>query len=164
MDLLKRFDRLLVRTEGAIAVLLLLIMLLLGFAQVILRNVFSGGLVWGDVLLRHIVLWLGFLGAMLAASQERHINIDAVTRFLPPRVQSTLHVITNLFAAAISVILLRAGVTFIGMEIDSGHAVYQGVPAVYAEIIIPVGFGLLAVHFLIRAAVRAHEALKGRAA
>ncbi len=157
MNLLKSLDRGLVRVEGVAAVLLLLVMLVLGFAQVVMRNVFSGGFVWGDVLLRHLVLWIGFFGAALAASQERHINIDAITRFLPKRIQSALHMITNLFAAVICYFLFRAALTFIGFEIDDRHMVFGEIPSLYAEIIIPIGFALLAVHFLIRVAIRGAE-------
>ncbi len=157
MNLLKSLDRGLVRIEGFAAVLFLLVMLLLGFAQVVLRNLFSGGFVWGDVLLRHMVLWIVFFGAALAASQERHINIDAITRFLPKRVQSALHMITNLFAAVISYLLFRAALTFVGFEIEDKHMVFGEIPSLYAEIIIPVGFALLAIHFLIRAVLRGTE-------
>jgi len=164
MDILKKLDAFLNKVEGAITIILLLVMLVLGFWQVVLRNVFSGGLVWGDVLLRHLVLWIGFFGATLAASQERHISIDAISRFLPPRFRSGLHVITNLFSAVICYFFFRAAVTFIGFEVESRHTVYGEIPALYAEIVIPVGFGLLVVHFLLRMVVRADEALEGRAA
>ncbi|MCK7524997.1 MAG: TRAP transporter small permease [Ignavibacteriales bacterium] len=62
-------------------------MVLLAFAQVILRNVFGTGLVWGDTIVRHMVLWAGFVGGALASYEGRHISIDALTKFFPPRVK-----------------------------------------------------------------------------
>ena len=40
--------------------------------QVVLRQVFGGGILWCDTLLRHLVLWVGFLGAARAAGQHPH--------------------------------------------------------------------------------------------
>ena len=58
-------------------------LIILGGLQIILRNVFHSGLLWADPLMRHIVLWLGCLGAALATTSARHINIDVFSRALP---------------------------------------------------------------------------------
>ena len=47
-------------------------------------------------------------------------------------------------------------------EIADRRTMFENIPSWYAQIIIPVGFGLLVVHFLIRAMLRATgEAPKG---
>jgi hypothetical protein len=38
----------------------------------------------------------------------------------------------------------------------SGHILLNDIPVWYGQIIIPIGFGLLMVHFTIRAFLRAH--------
>jgi len=126
----------------------------------LMRNLFHGGFVWGDILLRHLVLWLGFLGGALATSHQRHIHIDALAHFLPARGRSAVAVFTNLFGAAICALLLAASVTFIGGEMDARSTVFEGVPAWYTELIIPAGFGLHILHFLIRSGMNAVEALR----
>jgi TRAP-type C4-dicarboxylate transport system permease small subunit len=151
MNALRRLDLLLNRIETAILIILLTVMVALAFLQVVLRNLFSAGLFWGDILLRHILLWLGFLGAALATSEERHINIDALRRFLSPRIRTVVDVVTDTFAAFVCALLAKASWTFVEAEIAANSTVFEGIPSWYAEIIIPVGFGLLVVHFLIRA-------------
>lgn len=161
MKLLQRLDAQLNNIEGALLIVFLTCMLLMAFLQVVLRNVFSSGFLWADILLRHLVLWIGFLGAALATSRERHISIDAFTRFLPVRWKHAVHVVTNFFAALICYYLMTAAITFIESEVDAGTTVYDSIPSWYAEIIIPVGFGLLMFHFAVRVLIDAAAALSG---
>jgi C4-dicarboxylate transporter DctQ subunit len=163
MKILRKIDSIISRIEGAILIVLLLAMLVMAFGQVVLRNIFSGGIVWGDILLRHLVLWIGFLGAALATSGERHLNIDVLTRYLPARVKGAVSMIADLFAAVVCYFLFYASLTFINFETASNHMIYGQVPSVYAEIIIPAGYALLAFHFLIRAFIDAGKVIrKGR--
>ena len=160
MKILKRIDSGLNKVEGAILIILLLVMLFMAFGQVVLRNIFSGGIVWGDILLRHLVLWIGFLGAALATSGERHINIDILTRYLPERLKGAVATLSNVFAAAVCFLLFRASLTFIEFEITNTNTIFGEIPSWYAQIIIPVGYSLLAFHFIVRAILDAGKALQ----
>lgn len=161
MKILKFIDQTFTRIEGWLLILLLTVMVLLAFGQVILRNLFSGGLVWGDVVLRHLVLWIGFLGAALAAAQERHITVDALTRFLSSRTKAVVAVVTDLFAAVVCFLLYRASTTFLEFEIADKHTFVAEIPSWYAQVIIPAGFLLLSFHFLVRLVVSVESAVKG---
>ena len=163
MKILKTIDSIFNKIEGGTLIFLLLVMLFMAFGQVVLRNISSGGFVWGDILLRHLVLWIGFLGAALATSGERHLNIDALTRYLPKRIKSAVATLTNIFAAGICFLLFRASLTFIEFEIANKNTVFENIPSWCAEIIIPVGFGLLTFHFLVRAILDAGNALQNGA-
>ncbi|HCA78180.1 MAG TPA: TRAP transporter small permease [Bacteroidetes bacterium] len=154
MNLLKSIDKALTRAEEIVLITLLTVMVVMSFLQVVLRNVFSSGILWADILLRHILLWLGFLGAAIATSENRHINIDSVRRFLSPRIRLATEVMTNLFAAAICILLASAAWEFVQGEIADRRTVLEGIPSWYFQSIIPVGFGLLAIHFIIRAILR----------
>jgi TRAP-type C4-dicarboxylate transport system permease small subunit len=160
MKTLKTVDSIFNKIEGAVLIFLLLVMLFMAFGQVVLRNFFSGGIVWGDILLRHLVLWIGFLGAALATSGERHLNIDALTRYLPKRLKGAVATLTNIFAAFVCFILFRASLTFIDFEIANKNTIFGDIPSWYAQIIIPVGYGLLTFHFLVRAILDAGKALR----
>jgi TRAP-type C4-dicarboxylate transport system permease small subunit len=150
MNVLRRFDSLLIKAEVALLLLLLSAMVILAFLQVVLRNAFAEGIIWADILLRHMVLWVGFLGAAVATSRDRHINIDALTRFLPERAKSFARILTNAFAALICLVLTLASVDFIRNEIELGSTVYADLPSWYAQLIIPVGYLLLSIHFAVR--------------
>ena len=83
----KRLFRLAGRFEMGVLALLLLAMVVLSTLQIVLRNLFGIGLLWVDPLLRYATLWIGFLGAAVAAAEGRHIQIDVLTHILPAGVK-----------------------------------------------------------------------------
>ena len=163
MKIFTLIDGLLNRAEGILLVAILSVMILLSFAQVVLRNVLGEGLLWADILLRHLVLWVGFLGASLAVSHQRHIGIDALTRALSGRWQLAARVLTNLFAAAMCYVLFEASRSYLAFEIEDSRNLFFNIPEWYSELIIPVGFALLMIHFLVRVAMTSRDVIRGTA-
>ena len=161
MKLLHAIDEWLNKIEGGILIAFLSVMLVLGFFQVVLRNAFSSGILWGDILLRHLLLWIGFLGAAMATSKERHLNIEALKRFFPKRIHAAVQALTDLFAAGICFLLMNASISFVKDELTQHNMVFGEIPVWYAQTIIPVGFGLLVVHFIIRGVIRVHQVVVG---
>lgn len=162
MTLLRTVDRGLVRVEGWLLVLFLGLMVVFSFAQVVLRNVFGTGFLWADPLVRHMVLWVGFLGAAIATHEERHISVDALTKFLPPRWKAAATIAGQLFLAAVCLFLIRASWEFLMEEKASGGEIFTGLPNYAGLSIIPAGYLLIAVHAVIRVAAT-WPALLGRA-
>ena len=80
MDRWERADEVIDRVEQILLVILLSSMIVIAFFQIVLRNLFSTGLTWGDPLVRNLVLWIGFIGAALATREGKHINIDIVSQ------------------------------------------------------------------------------------
>lgn len=160
MRLLQAFDRTLARAETALLVLFLGAMILLAFAQVVLRNVFGTGLLWGDTLVRHLVLWSGFIGGALAAFEGRHIGIDALTKFLPARARDIAGTITHLFAAVVCYYLAEASWKFLMDEMEAGGEFILALPGWVAMVIIPLGYGLIMLHFVVKVAEHGTRAIR----
>ena len=159
MKIITGIDNWLGRLEFGIVIILLGMMIIFAFLQVVLRNLFSTGIEWVEIFLRHDVLWLGFLGGALATGNQRHIKIDAVSHLISKRSKAILHVITNLFAASICILLTQASIKFVGSEIEMKSIVFDGIPAWYVELIIPVGFALHVIHFIFRTVYCAHAVI-----
>ena len=155
MNVIRAVSRLLSKAETLLIVLLLGSMTALAFLQVILRNIFSTGILWADPFLRHLVLWVGFLGASQATRQEKHINLDILTRYTSPKMMNAFRIFTNLFAGSITALLARAGWVFLESEIESAETIFTigrtNIPAWWVQLIIPIGFGLMAFRFFMRA-------------
>ena len=151
METLRKINTYLARFEEWLLVVIVLFMVTLAFLQVILRNIFAENLMWGDPLLRHLVLWVGFIGASLATKENKHINIDAMSRFLKGRIKTAVQALISLIAMSASLILCSAAWDFIMMEREYGGPVFGNVPAWYFQIIIPIGFGLMSLRFFIQA-------------
>lgn len=152
MKLLRTLDRVLVRVETAFLVVFLSVMILLAFSQVMLRNFLGMGFLWADPLVRHLVIWVGFFGAAVATHEERHISIDALTRFFRPRWKAIAHVFTSLFAVIVCLYLADAAWVFLLDEKSLGSAFMLNVPTWIALIVIPTGYALIAFHFLVKIA------------
>ncbi|MGA9118368.1 MAG: TRAP transporter small permease subunit [Bacteroidota bacterium] len=147
MKIVSLLKRILERTETALLVLFLSVMIVLAFAQVVMRNLFGTGFLWGDPLVRHMVLWSGFFGAALAASVERHISIDAVTKFLSERLKHLSSVVTNAFGGVVCFYLGLAAWGFMAEERINGGESFLGLPSWVGLTVIPVGYWLIMLHF-----------------
>jgi len=150
MKLIRAVDAILARAETILLVTFLGAMVVLAFAQVVLRNVFGTGLLWGDTLVRHMLLWAGFLGGALAAFEERHISIDALTKYLSPRTKHVAALITNLFAALVCYYLAQAAWTFLRDETAAGGTFILSLPGWVAVVILPIGYALIMIHFVLK--------------
>jgi TRAP-type C4-dicarboxylate transport system permease small subunit len=65
--------------------LCLAVMVVLVFGNVVLRYVFNSGIATSEELSRWLLVWLTFLGAIVALRQHAHLGVDTLIRMLPPR-------------------------------------------------------------------------------
>jgi TRAP-type C4-dicarboxylate transport system permease small subunit len=141
--------RLLQKIEDSILVGLLLAMIGLAVAQIGLRNFFGSGIVWGDSLVRVLVLWTGLLGAMAASRADNHIRIDVIFRYLPPGAKQAAARIIHAFTAVICLVMAWHSARFVHMEKTDGMTAFAGVPAWVCEIIIPAAFLVMGIRYLL---------------
>lgn len=145
---LTRFGRLTGWLEDALLVMMLAVMILVAAAQIVLRNFLDIGLVWGDPLLRALVLWVGLLGAIVASRTENHITIDILSRYLAPRWRAAARLVTDLFTVSVCLLMSYYSATLVQMDHEAGVEAFSGIPAWLVEIIIPVGFAIMALRYL----------------
>jgi TRAP-type C4-dicarboxylate transport system permease small subunit len=150
MGLLSSLHRLLLRLEDALLVALLSGMILLACTQILLRNLWDSGLVWADPLVRVLVLWLTMLGAMAATRERHHIQIDLLSRFLSPRKQRLVRSLTDLFAALVCGLLAWHSGRFVWLEFQDGGILFAMLPAWVCESVMPLGFGVMSLRFLLQ--------------
>ncbi len=147
--LLLKIDSGLFYVENSIILVTLGSMVILSFLQVVLRNFFDTGILWGDILLRHLVLWVGFAGASLATREEKHINVDILTKLVSPQIVPFIKIFINLFVIVICFILAKASYVFT-FQIQSGTTLFLDIPAWYIQIILPIGFALIGFRFFLK--------------
>jgi TRAP-type C4-dicarboxylate transport system permease small subunit len=161
MKYLAFLDRWLQRITGWLIIFLLTVMILMAFGQVVLRNLFHTGIEWGDVLLRHLVLWIGFLGAIIATGEGRHLKIEFINKLAAERFRKAIYVFTNLFAAVVCYFLMRAAMAFVQFEKESASTLILNLPTTYFIVIIPIGYGIISFRFIVRSLTWASEIVKG---
>lgn len=126
-------------------------MILLAAYQVIARNFFDTGLLWGDALVRVLVLWVTFVGATIASRNDEHIRIDLLTRFTGERSSVWLDRFRSLFTAFIAGVFAWYSAEFVLLDYQDGIIAFASVPAWICELVMPVGAALIALRYLIRA-------------
>lgn len=146
---LGRLLRVITWVENLALIALLALMIGLAGTQILLRNVFDSGMVGVDQVLRLLVLWVALLGAVTASRDEKHINLDVVSRWLPARARAVSHTITSLFTLIVCVVLAWHAARFVLDERASGTVAFGSFPVWIAELILPAAFALIALRYLI---------------
>jgi C4-dicarboxylate transporter DctQ subunit len=139
------------RLEDLLLAGMLLALVLLAALQILLRIGFDSGLGWAEGVSRVGVLWVALLGALGATRQRQHIMIDAVPRLLPPRARRVLWALTQCAAALVAATLAWFGAGLVALEREAPVPFLAGVPSWVPMLALPLGFGLMAVRFLIAA-------------
>jgi TRAP-type C4-dicarboxylate transport system permease small subunit len=146
-DQWERIDEIIGQVEQILLVILLSALILVAFSQIVLRNLFSTGIAWGDALVRGLVLWTGFIGATIAVREGKHICIDVVSRWLSPKGKRVVEIIIHVFSFLICCFLTFAALKFINNEFQMKGVVFLGIPSWVSEIILPVTFGIMAFRY-----------------
>jgi len=136
-------------TEIGVLGLLLLTLVVLGILQIILRNIFHSGILWADPLMRHCVLWLGCLGAALATTSARHINIDVFSRLLPAKIKPWRRSIVYLATSLTTFLLGVAAWRLVLDEREFGDLAFGVVPVWVLQLVLPVAFFLICYRSLV---------------
>lgn len=159
MARLKRAEALLVRLETAVLVVLLSVMAGLSFLQVVLRA-FGTGILWGDTLSRYLVLWVGFLGAALAASQAKHFAWEAAAQ-REDRAGQLMHLGAHFATIVLTGFLVRASWAYLLSEKADGQVLFSIGGAAFPEWIfvaaVPTGFALVLLHSIVKLAEAAEH-------
>ena len=145
-----QIDRFISRIEKGLIVILLSVMVIMAFSQIILRNLFSTGLSWGEPLVRYLVLWVGFTGAALATREGKHITIELLSVWKTGKAQRIPATISHLCSTVICSLLTIAAVKFLWFESQMGGTTFFKIPVWVPELIIPITFGLMSIRYLVK--------------
>lgn len=137
----------LVFLEKCIAGFSLLMLLALALGQVILRNIFEIGFSDIDVISRHLVLFITFMGAALVSESNQHIKIDCMNAVIKPSLKQRLKRPLLLLSSVICGIFFYYALQF--WLDEKRYAPTNEQLALYLALIIPVGFFTLSLHFIL---------------
>ena len=136
--------------RGALAVLLLAL-IALPAASTVSRRLTGRELPGAAVLAQHITLWVGFLGALVATLSGSHLalsTLDLVPRGLPRRAAMFFN---QTVSAAVCALLAWASARLVASEWAGFGTVALGIRVAWSELVMPIGFGLMALRFAWRA-------------
>jgi TRAP-type C4-dicarboxylate transport system permease small subunit len=137
------------KAEDWFLITMLATMVVLAVAQIIYRNIFGEGVVWIDPMLRIMVLWTAMSGAVIATRTDNHIRIDYFTRYFSDTFCALMQRLVYAFCFSICGLIAWHAVRFVMMDYEVETIAFASVPAWITELIIPAGFFMIAVRYLI---------------
>jgi TRAP-type C4-dicarboxylate transport system permease small subunit len=150
------------RLEEVVLVLLVVLMVSLGFLQILFRNLISVGIVWIDPIVRHLVLWIALLGASVATRENRHISIDVLSGRLPPAHYSRIQGAVQLFSALVCLLLVYPAIRFVQNDYVAGKTLAFGIPLWFSQAIMPVAMLVMGVRFFLQGLTKVFSNHRGR--
>jgi tripartite ATP-independent transporter DctM subunit len=143
--------RALVLVEDAIAATALAVMVFLPLLEIVLRRAIGVGVPGAGPIVQHLVLWVGFLGAAIAAREGRLLSLATGT-FIPDGAPRRIAAIaTAAFGSFTSVVLAFGAAELIRSERETGSSLGAGIPTWVAQLVLPIGFALIAARLVRRA-------------
>ena len=125
----------------------LLLLLLISITQITARNFFDTGFAELEIISRHLVLFIMFMGAALVSEQNGHIKIDILSTFLNNKRKEKLVRPLLILSSIVCGLLAWYSASFWIDEWDYAPDYERW--SVYMALILPVGFTILSFHLLL---------------
>ena len=130
--------------EDALAGVALALMVALPLTEIALRRLAGTGIPGSIPFVQHLVLWVGFLGAALAAREGTMLALATGT-FLPPGRWRVMAVtLATTVAAAVSMMLCVGAYELVLSEREAGTVIAAGFTTWAAQTVLPFAFALIA--------------------
>jgi TRAP-type C4-dicarboxylate transport system substrate-binding protein/TRAP-type C4-dicarboxylate transport system permease small subunit len=129
--------------EDSLSVIALSLMMLLPVSEMVTRTLHLPGIPASPMFVQQLTLWVGLLGAALASRTGRLLALSSST-FLPERIRPHVAVFSAFMLAAVSSALASASWTFVQSERHASGMLLPGLPRWWFILIMPVGFGAIA--------------------
>ena len=140
-----------VQAENRLASMALAGIMVLPLAEIVSRKFFGRSIQGSAAFASNLTLWLGMLGAAIAARDGKLLTL-ATGEFLPKgRVGAAAHIVAGAVGSMIATILALGSVALLNVDRAAGSTITEGVPTWIADLALPVGFGLIAVRLALRA-------------
>ncbi len=133
--------------ENALAIGALGVMALLPLLEVFVRKLYPSGISGSALWVQHLALWLGFLGAAIAARRGELLSLTVPGR----RGAALREIFTAGVGFAVCLVLVHGSLELVSVEREGGRTLAFGLPVWVAQSIMPLGFALIGWRLLWRA-------------
>jgi len=134
--------------EIALVILMACMSVIIG-VQVFMRYVMKSSLSWSEEIARYMFIWLIYIGISYGVKTDRHINVDAVRRILPKKINAIVSAISDLIFLLFSIIVVAAGMKVATKIFMSGQRTPAlQIPMGLIYMAVPVGFTLVTIRLL----------------
>jgi C4-dicarboxylate transporter DctM subunit len=148
--------------EDGIASLALAAMVALPLAEIVVRRLFGVGIPGSGPFVQHLTLWIGFLGAAIAAREGKLLSLATGTFIPQGRAREWAVTFASAVAACMATVLAWGGVQLAMSEREAGSIIAAGVPVWVGQLALPIGFALIALRLAWKAGGAGQAGWAGR--
>ncbi len=145
------------RTENLAVAFALLAMSLLPVLEMLLRGLFNLGIPGSIGYVQNLTLWVGFLGAIIASRERRHLNLSTAKLVLPAGLRPVIEAATAVISVAVSACLFWASLQFVMSEMADPVRIGGWLPLWCMEAVLPLSFLVITLRFVTQAGRLAHQ-------
>jgi C4-dicarboxylate transporter, DctM subunit len=135
------------RFEGAAVGVLLLAMVVIPAGETLSRRFLGRGLPGSAILVQHLTLWVGFLGALLATGAQKHLALSTAEAIPAGWPRRGAGLATRMISTAVCALLAYASLELVLAERSSDRTLPLGIPFWWSELVMPVAAALIALRF-----------------
>jgi C4-dicarboxylate transporter DctM subunit len=126
-------------------------MAVLPLLEIAWRAAFKTGIPGSGTFVQHLTLWVGFLGAAIAAREGRLLSLATGTFIPEGRPRHIAEVVSAAISAAVAALLFRASLGMVLIERQAGSMIAAGMPVWFGQLVLPISFALIALRLVWRA-------------
>ena len=139
----------LVRLEDLVASCALLVMVLLPLSEIVARRFFGRGIPGSGPIVQHLTLWVGFLGAAIAAREGKLLALATGT-FITGGWRREADIVAAAYGACAAVVLSFGAWQMTMIEREASTEIGAGIHAWVTQLVLPVSFALIALRLVWR--------------
>src|SRR5262245_32978125 len=118
--------------------------------ELFLRSTFGVGIPGNAAYVSNLTLWVGFVGAIIAARENSHLSLRTGFDTSQNWLRLNVDLLVQFITAAVTAGLFWASLSFVLGELDSPLFIDEWLPEWAVEIILPVAFGAVLARFISR--------------
>lgn len=135
--------------ESYLCQFLLVVFVVLLFLQIMLRNIFSYSIPWGDELATYAFVWFAYLGAAYATKMSAHNRVTFQFKFFPHWVATFCAVLTDIVWIGFNAFFVYLSYDFVFNKMNLfWKSQTMGIPMKYFYLILPIAFAVMSLRII----------------
>lgn len=140
-----------VRFENTVALLAMAGIIILPLAEIVLRKWFATGIPGAAPFAQHLTMWVGMLGAAIAARDGKLLSLATGEFLAHSRTADIAKFAAALVGSAVATVFAVGGVNLVKLDRVDMTEIAAGIPVWVADLVLPIAFGLIALRLVWRA-------------
>ena len=137
------------RVMRGLTMVLLVLMVIIVFANVVSRYYLHASLAWSEEVARFMLVWLVFIGSFLAYIHDEHLGLDILVAKMPPTMRKAVGFCTNMMILFALYAVMEGGYLLMRDNFDWLSSAAE-IPQGYVYFIVPFTCGLMMLQVVLK--------------